>query len=319
MTAGRSCPLHYRYRPEDIAATAPIRAETFYIIGGLYGNRPALDAILALAEAEPGPVTLIFNGDFNWFDIDPAEFETINTAVLAHHVLRGNVETELAPSAGSEAGCGCSYPDWVDDGTVERSNRIMIRLRETARLFPDLTARLLTLPRYLTLATGRHRIAVVHGDAESLAGWGFAQEALTSDTVEHDRLQQWFDRAGVDVFASSHTCLPVLAELEGGVIVNNGAAGMPNFAASDYGVITRLSGRPAAESLYGICRDGLYIEALAVRYDQSQWRQKFIADWPSDSPAYRSYYRRIVEGPDYSLDQVLRTLKHSRSQWVDTV
>ncbi len=66
MTPGRSCPLHYRYTPEALAREPDLRAATLYVIGGLYGNWPALEAITALAEQERDPVTLVFNGDFNW-------------------------------------------------------------------------------------------------------------------------------------------------------------------------------------------------------------------------------------------------------------
>src|SRR5689334_23228841 len=87
---GRNCPLHYRYAPADLARAADFSVETLYVIGGLYGNGPALEAVLALAAQEITPVTLCFNGDFNWFDIDDAGFRAINNEVLRHHALRGN-------------------------------------------------------------------------------------------------------------------------------------------------------------------------------------------------------------------------------------
>ena len=93
MNPGRSCPLHYRYAPSSFARAADISAETIYVIGGLYGNGPALNAILELAAAEPTMPTLIFNGDFNWFNIDIDDFSTINREVLRHVALRGNGET----------------------------------------------------------------------------------------------------------------------------------------------------------------------------------------------------------------------------------
>ena len=55
--AGRSCPLRYRYGAEAIARLSAIDAETLYVVGGLYGNLPALDTIERMAAAEPGPVT----------------------------------------------------------------------------------------------------------------------------------------------------------------------------------------------------------------------------------------------------------------------
>ena len=64
---GRVCPANYRYSPKVFDRAADIEAETLYVVGGLYGNVEALERILAMAEDEPHPVTLAFNGDFHWF------------------------------------------------------------------------------------------------------------------------------------------------------------------------------------------------------------------------------------------------------------
>jgi hypothetical protein len=80
--------------------------------------------------------------------------------------------TELAapPSHdGIDAGCGCAYPDWVGDGVVERSNRILARLRDTARKMPGACAALQALPMWRPVDVGDARVAVVHGDAQSLS------------------------------------------------------------------------------------------------------------------------------------------------------
>ena len=53
MTEGRSCPLQYRYRPEQLTAEPQAcDADVLYVIGGLYGNPCALDEIEAMAERE---------------------------------------------------------------------------------------------------------------------------------------------------------------------------------------------------------------------------------------------------------------------------
>jgi len=90
---GRSCPLSYRYSPAVFNRAAELHADTVYVIGGLYGNLPALETIFALAAHEPVAPSLVFNGDFNWFNCDAAGFEAINRQVLRHIALRGNVET----------------------------------------------------------------------------------------------------------------------------------------------------------------------------------------------------------------------------------
>ncbi|TSA12674.1 MAG: hypothetical protein D4R74_10870, partial [Betaproteobacteria bacterium] len=89
---GRVCPTRYRYGPSAVADSPERTADTLYVIGGLYGNLQALDAIETMAGAESGPVTLCFNGDFNWFNTDEAGFRGINERVLRHHAILGNVE-----------------------------------------------------------------------------------------------------------------------------------------------------------------------------------------------------------------------------------
>jgi hypothetical protein len=307
---GRGCPLHYRYAPADLAREPDLRAETLYVIGGLYGNRQALATALSLAAAEQPGATLVFNGDFNWFNIDDAGFAAVNGEVLRHAAMRGNVETELASDDGS-AGCGCGYPDWVDDAEVERSNRIIGELRTTARRFPALRSQLASLPMHLVADVGGLRVAIVHGDAESLAGWNFSQEALAGPDATA-RLSGYFDRANARVFACSHTCLPVVTDCETRqgrcVLVNNGAAGMPNFSGTAYGLITRIAATPrgSAQALYGTRLGPLYIDALPLHYSQALWLDEFRADWPPGTPAYESYFRRVVNGPAYSTDQALR-------------
>ena len=176
---GRACPAGYRYGAQALAAAAALHVDTLWVAGGLYGNVFALERLLELFDLEPGSKALVFNGDFHWFDVDPRLFGEVNRRVLEHHATRGNVETELAaPAAG--AGCGCAYPAWVDDADVARSNRIIERLRETARRLPQAVATLAALPMHLVAQIGDERVGVVHGDAESLAGWGFSQEVLAS-------------------------------------------------------------------------------------------------------------------------------------------
>jgi hypothetical protein len=225
---GRSCPLSYRYGPSALANVPQQTTDTLYVIGGLYGNLPALAALRQLAAREAAPATLCFNGDFNWFNVDDAGFVAINQAVLDHDACLGNVEAELL-SPDDDAGCGCAYPADVDAGTVERSNRIHARLKQTAQAHPELLRRLANFRCCVATVSASTSIGVVHGDAESLAGWGFDIAALDA-ADKRDWIAAAFREAGVEVFASSHTCLPALRTMEGaGVVINNGAAGMPNF------------------------------------------------------------------------------------------
>lgn len=304
--AGRTCPLSYRYGAPALSSCPEQRAETLYIIGGLYGNPAALEAIEALAAREAGPVTLCFNGDFNWFNVDDGGFAAVNCAVLAHDALLGNVEAELL-APGDEAGCGCAYPASVDAGIVERSNRIHARLKATAQNHPALTGRLRTLPVLRRYRIGPLIVGVVHGDAEALAGWRFDATAL-DDAKNRDWIVEAFGQARVDLFASTHTCLPAfrrfIVDGQLRLVINNGAAGMPNFRGETRGLITRIGICPSPhEAVYGGQVDGVHVDALSVRYDHAMWQQLFLENWPAGSPAHASYFDRIVHGPEYSLDR----------------
>ncbi|MGQ0523953.1 MAG: metallophosphoesterase family protein [Betaproteobacteria bacterium] len=310
MQPGRSCPLHYRTSPARLAGEADLAADTLYIAGGLYGNLPALEALLDMAARERGSATLIFNGDFNWFDVDAETYSAINHEVLRHVALRGNVETEIAGDDPA-AGCGCAYPESVTDAEVQRSNEITEQLRATARRFPLLRAHLARLPMQLTAMVGGMRVGIVHGDAHSLAGWRYAEEALRGEEAQA-ALADDFTQSGCRVIASSHTCLPVAVDCATAhgrcVLINNGAAGMPNFTDTRHGVITRVALAAATHvaPLYATRLERVVIEALPLRYDHDRWVRSFLRDWPAGTPAHRSYFRRISHGPPYRLGDAAR-------------
>jgi len=303
---GRGCPVSYRYGAAALAAPATLRVDTLWVAGGLYGNTLALERLLELAAAETrAPSALVFNGDFHWFDADPRAYRRVNDAVLRHAATRGNVETELVRPA-SGAGCGCGYPDWVGDEDVARSNRIIERLRATAQAHPEASPALAALPMYLVAEVTGERVAVVHGDADALAGWGFSQEVLATPRGAM-AARHAFARAQVRVFASSHTCLPVLQCFDGQrAVINNGAAGMPNFRGTGFGLATRISSHPSGLALYAARVGDLCVEAVPVEFDAVAWRRLFLAQWPVGSDAHASYYERIVEGPRFAPHQALR-------------
>lgn len=305
LIPGRTCPLEYGYGASALAARAALFVDSLWIAGGLYGNTFALQRLEEMFAAEQGKSALVFNGDFHWFDVAGETFAEIERGVSRHLATRGNVETEIArPQAG--AGCGCGYPDWVDEDDVARSNRIIERLKETAQHIAGAATRLDALSMYRIAEVGGQRIAIVHGDADSLAGWGFSQETLAT-REGRDAAAAAFRTASVRIFASSHTCLPVLQAFEGaGVIVNNGAAGMPNFAGTQYGLATRISVTPHPQALYRMRLGPLHVEAIPIDYDAPAWRKAFVAQWPEGSHAHASYWRRINDGPRYLANQAVR-------------
>ena len=126
-------------------------------------------------------------------------------------------------------------------------------------------------------------------------------------------LLDWFGRAEVSVFACTHTGLPYaqdLADQQGRrrLVINNGSAGLANFADTTYGVITRLSAspRPPADGLYGTSVGRLRCDALPVRFDLARWTARFLAQWPHGSPGHRSYFGRITSGTHLRPEQAAR-------------
>jgi hypothetical protein len=315
---GRTCPLHYQYGPAVFNAS-PVEPlsnlDVLYVVGGLYGNELALKEVLRLFERERGRKQLVFNGDFHWFDIDPTAFSRIQRTVMQHSALRGNVETELAQDSRSiDTGCGCAYPEWVGDGVVQRSNRILQRLRGATT--PAMRREMEALPMWRVASVGPARVGIVHGDAQSLAGWGFAQEHLR-DLAQLESVRDWFARAQLDVFASTHTCLPVFQQVrvagpsQHAWVLNNGAAGMPNFSGDSDGLLTRIATKPFAgvERRLGVVQSGVHMDAVAIAVNPKQAVQRFLAQWPQGTDAHVSYFSRIVTGPAYSVDQVIRMEK----------
>ncbi|MBC7598444.1 MAG: hypothetical protein H7238_05415 [Polaromonas sp.] len=264
-----------------------------------------------MTRAESAPVTVVFNGDFNWFNIDDDSFQRINLAVLQHDAIQGNVEFELN-ATDSVSGCGCAYPVTVDQQTVDRSNRIHDRLKKTAQRHPHLLAQLARLPLFARYKVGAKTVGVVHGDADSLAGWLFDPAEMDKPQNQH-AIPDLFARSQVNIFASTHTCVPALRSFElaqgqHGVVINNGAAGMPNFNDTPGGLLTRISRHACPHTvLYGARLEGVFIDSLQINYDNALWQQSFLAHWPPGSDAYESYFSRIRQDPGCALAATPRT------------
>ena len=120
---------------------------------------------------------------------------------------------------------------------------------------------------------GDAKVAIVHGDAWSLAGWNFSHDML--DNADHrPQLERFAPRRAIDIFASTHTCLAALRNFstpDGDLtVINNGAAGMPNFRNSNFGLMSRIATQPSPHlRLYGSVQDGVHIDAIPLEYDNS--------------------------------------------------
>ncbi|WP_394241993.1 hypothetical protein [Halopseudomonas laoshanensis] len=294
MQAGRNCPLDYRLPADSFAREPLFDCQTLYVVGGLYGNRQALHALEKRLAAEPD-ARAVFNGDAHWFDLDADVFADIEARLAAHTVLRGNVETELGRPGNDDAGCGCAYPDSVDDQTVARSNQIHARLSGTVAQLPGMAAQLADRPATALVSVAGRRIAITHGDEESLAGWHCARTALAT-AARQQALQDWMAAHALSVLATSHTCAAAALCKPDFAVINNGAAGMPNFNNGRYGLVTRISTQPHPSALYRAELDGLVIEAVPLSYNHAQFIDEFDRQWAADSPAALSYRERVMRG-----------------------
>lgn len=308
---GRSCPIHYRYTPGQLCMNPqPANADVIYIAGGLYGNPFALDTLEELVEQEQKSgqrVRLIFNGDFNWFNRTRTAFEQVNTRVLNHDIVLGNVEYELANPT-PEAGCGCAYPEFVDEEVVERSNRIMRELQSVAVCFPDIQSQLRNAPRWRCLDVAGQKLLILHGDPQSLAGWGLAYEYL-SRREHRQTVAEWFNRTGADLIACTHTCLPAIWQDAKHTVVNNGSAGMGNLIDDPRGLVIRIgladAAPPPTQPLTAVQQGSLSVSLMPVSFDHEGWLTSFDAWWPAGSDAALSYRERIVQGTALAKQAIL--------------
>ena len=141
----------------------------------------------------------------------------------------------------------------------------------------------------------------------TMIDYGFSKRL--EETTDKWGLENAFRDARVDIFASTHTCLPAfrrfVVEEREVAVANNGAAGMPNFAATRFGLLTRIAASPFRGDGVAMRESvaGVHIEALRIEYDHERWLARFLASWPEDSAAHASYFGRLVRGPAYALQE----------------
>jgi hypothetical protein len=87
-------------------------------------------------------------------------------------------------------------------------------------------------------------------------------------------------------------------------VINSGAAGMPNFSSTKFGLISRISAHPSRNlPLYGALHAGIHIDAIALDYDTDAFLKLFLSRWPDGTPAHQAYFERIANGPAYDIAQ----------------
>lgn len=311
--AGRACPLDYRIDSQAFAGNAQKSCNILWVVGGLYGNPFALDAIEEMvandiAAHEGAQVMVVFNGDAHWFDKTADNFAAIEKRIEAYTPLVGNVELELRRQRDVGVGCGCAYPECTPDEAVSRSNRIHKMLSTVINNHPELKQMLENRPATLTVQvandTANVKVGITHGDEKLVGGWDCSRESL-QDILRQDELDQFMQANDLSVFVTTHTCAPAAMMLARGAIINNGAAGLPNFLGEKYGLCVRIAADAWDDSLFETQIDGMYVQAIPVRYDHDAYIKWFDALWDATSPASISYRDRIIYGAEDALEDSL--------------
>lgn len=294
--AGRACPVDYRIDARAFSGAADARCSVLYVVGGLYGNPFAFDALDDLVASEAGDPLVVLNGDMHWFDKTAENFEEIERRAQRYVPLVGNVEAELRRQEDVGVGCGCAYPDCTPDDAVSRSNRIhkMLSIAMSAR--PDLKELMQGRPATMVVDVAGYRVGITHGDEKFIGGWDCSRESL-QDVMRQDEIDRFMEKSSLDVFATTHTCAPVALGLARGLVVNNGAAGLPNFAGQQYGLVVRIAAEPRQDALFEAQIGDLHVQAIPLRYDHEAFLAWFDELWDETSPASVSYRDRIVSGP----------------------
>lgn len=300
MEKGRNCSLEYILQKDWTKKSEKLEEEAIYIVGGLYGNRYALEIINKMTHDENAKV--VFNGDMHWFDVEKEDFLKIEELSKDSIKLLGNVEFELLNNT-SSLGCGCNYPEDVSDGVVERSNVIHNMMKENIKgdqILNDIKERSKTL----VLDFFGKKIAITHGDEKSMSGWGCSNENLKLVSRKKE-LDNWFKENDIDILATTHTCLAVVYDNGRNIVINNGAAGMANIKGETFGLFTRIAKNSHKKAIYSEYRDGLYVELVKVDFNIEKFKLWFEKVWPDDSPASISYKNRIINGTSLTIEDII--------------
>ena len=169
--AGRVCPVDYRIDPRAFRGESEYAADVLYVVGGLYGNPFALDALESMVAAEQNKALVVLNGDIHWFDKTAENFERIEKGIAPYLPLVGNVEAELRRQTDVGVGCGCAYPACTPDDAVSRSNRIHRMLSKVVDEHPRLKTLLEGRPSTACVSVAGKKVAITHGDESLLGGW----------------------------------------------------------------------------------------------------------------------------------------------------
>ena len=304
---GRSCPTAYRYAPRALRPRAGRRGRDALVVGGLYGNVEALDEVARHGGARArrrrrSSSTATSTGSTR----PPDDFRRVagrGAAPCRPARQRGDGDRRRGLAAPAAA---APIPLDVSDAGRRRAPTRSWRgcARRRAR-FPAARRALAALPMHARGARGRgargHRARrrVLAGRLGVRAG---RPRRPRPSPLARQRVR---GMRGVDVFASSHTCLPALRAFDfghgrgGGRQQRRGGHAElrrralrrdhAHLGAPAPGTPCTARGWPAFSSTRSPCAT-----------TRPPGRARFIASWPAGSAAHDSYFRRIAHGPGFA-------------------
>ncbi len=213
------------------------------IFGGPYGNRQALEALLAAAAALDIPANqMLCTGDLAAYAAEPqAVADRLRDAGVA--VVMGNVEESLGADAGD---CGCGFTRGSEcDVMAAHWYRYAAEAvdAETKRWMRD-------LPRRIDLSLNGVSIAAIHG------GVGQINRFIFPATPSDEKATE-LDSAGVEIAVGGHSGLPFSETVGPRLWHNAGVIGLPANDGTPRVWYSVLIPNP----------DGISVELRALSYD----------------------------------------------------
>ncbi len=236
-----------------IARHSATTARRIAVMGGIYGNVPALEACLADARAQ-GAELFVCNGDM--------------TGCCGHsdrtlELLRANFTIFVAGNheqqsfAGAET-CACNYANADDTTCGSVGHRYSLQ-----SLSEENRAWLGTLPELATIETAAGHLLVCHGSP------GQTNEFLYETELDEKPLAEWLDLAGARALICTHSGFPWLREVgDGRLAINAGVVGKPDH-----------DGETAVHyALLSVSAGGFRVDLRRVEYDAIAWVAQITAE-----------------------------------------
>lgn len=230
------------------------------VMGGAYGNVPALRACLARADAL-GCDARAFLGDIT--GCCGHSDETVDLVRGRFDLLvAGNHEQQAAADADGD--CACNYADAEDGRCSGLAHGYAMRT-----LSAENRRWLGTLPGLAAVDTAAGRLLLCHGSPRQ------TNEFLYESELDGKPLTDWLDAAGAVGFIGTHSGLPWVRTLPGGRFAANcGVVGKPDDdgdPAVHFAVVERTDGPadPVAPFAVRIER---------VEYDHRAWAGRLAAE-----------------------------------------